>query len=158
MVGQELSVCWSTGMVKRFTDSVGATMLRMVAIDAELTAITRSALSGATVAERLAKAAPLRKELAELEQKLAGLDGSEKKALVQNRMIALLYRRPALTDDRVGARRVAGPRPRAVEYTGAESTIPEMHYVARQPTKKACSGAIPNKPLGVQPTGDILSA
>ena len=55
-------------------DGPGAAMKRMAEITAKLTAIDRNEKLKFT--QRAAKAAPLRKELAELEQKLWGGNGS----------------------------------------------------------------------------------
>jgi hypothetical protein len=63
-------------MPKLTRNSDGARMLRMAAIDAELTEIARSSSKGVTFEKREAKAAPLRKELAELRRRLWGANGS----------------------------------------------------------------------------------
>jgi hypothetical protein len=53
-------------------NSDGAIMLRMAEIDAKLTEIARNSREGVTFEKREAKAAPLRKELAALRQRLWG--------------------------------------------------------------------------------------
>ena len=63
-------------MPKVAKNSDGALMFRMAAIEAKLTEIARSSSKGATFEQREAKAIPLRKELAELRQKLWGGNGT----------------------------------------------------------------------------------
>ena len=57
-------------------DSVGAIMRRMGGIEAKLSHIARTWRNGAPFHEREAKSVPLRKELAELHQRLWGNQNS----------------------------------------------------------------------------------